>query len=410
MSDHGHQRVINLIDNSADRPLTQAEHDELAQWCQEPALCAAAADHLAMLRLLPVASRPPESLAPAIIDALNHDRSAFVAAVQAEVRQPSRRPSAASRGAAPSRRTRRRRRTPRNATRIAMAASLVSIIALGVGIAILAQQSTNHPSPSTPAPLQPRLSPSTQSAASWQPLQGDAVTLTGPDAFDQAGTLTLGDGSTIALAEATWASVADRFGRGLMLDQGSLRIVAQPQRPEQPLIVATPLATVSVIGTQFEVTHRARGTTVTVTEGVVSVTDTAGHTQRLAGGAYAEIPAATQPTRLTGFRLVDPTSKQPLTDRILVAEERLDRSQSVDLEAVASGERPGSVEFLIDGQRASQQREAIPPFTIAGGFVGDHRAWQPPVGSFTIEAIAWSGPDYNGEILDRLTLRVKSDR
>lgn len=99
--------------------------------------------------------------------------------------------------------------------------------------------------------------------------------------------LELVDGTTIALRSGSKGTYAAH----LFLEQGFIELSVRP-RPTQPLVIETPEATITVIGTRFSVERVATSTEVKVTEGIVEVRG-AERTERLeAGRSWSSLPPA----------------------------------------------------------------------------------------------------------------------
>ena len=123
----------------------------------------------------------------------------------------------------------------------------------------------------------------------------------------------------------------------------------------------------------------------------------------LSDGDTLQIDDALHATRIRGIRLVHPTSKRPVTGKLLTHGDALTSSELVDVEAVMSGRPPGSVEFSIGNQRISQEREVKPPSPWLAALLANNY-WTPPNGAFTLTVQAWSGKAYDGTLLDRLEI------
>ncbi len=102
--------------------------------------------------------------------------------------------------------------------------------------------------------------------------------------------LELVDGTNIALRSGAKGTYAAH----LFLEQGFIELSVRP-RPTRPLIIETPEATITVIGTRFSVERVANKTEVKVTEGIVEVRG-AERTERLeAGGRWSSLPPPPPP-------------------------------------------------------------------------------------------------------------------
>lgn len=92
------------------------------------------------------------------------------------------------------------------------------------------------------------------------------------------------DGSQVTIWGQSAVTIAERDQKILDLRAGNLSASVAPQPKSQPMLVHTPSANLTVVGTQFNVKADAAYTALTVNEGVVRVT-------RLVDGRVAEVPA-----------------------------------------------------------------------------------------------------------------------
>lgn len=106
--------------------------------------------------------------------------------------------------------------------------------------------------------------------------------------------LELFDGSEVAVASGTKAKI-ERAGERIWLESGRVTLSVRP-RHERPLVIATPEAIVTVVGTRFTVERTGTRTSVEVSEGIVEVTMGAQLQRLTAGAAWSSTPATPEPS------------------------------------------------------------------------------------------------------------------
>jgi len=124
-------------------------------------------------------------------------------------------------------------------------------------------------------------------------LAGDEITVTTHAVIDYTGEATklwLGEGVKLTV-------LPPENGKSFQLAYGELRADVAPQPQGQPLKVATPRASISVVGTEFSLSYKAGLSYLAVTEGAVkmitesgeeSLVDTGRFAQYLAGASLVE--------------------------------------------------------------------------------------------------------------------------
>lgn len=162
----------------------------------------------------------------------------------------------------------------------AVALVLVTLVALG-------------PSQAPPA----RLTEAT-GAVTWKPSLQAVGILARPglplrDGFletltsDSSARVQLADGTQLTLSGAALLRLGFQEGKILELARGGLSADVQPQPPGHPLLVGTPEARLTVLGTRFLLESQAQSTRLEVTEGLVRM-------ERLADGSATDVPARHQ--------------------------------------------------------------------------------------------------------------------
>lgn len=103
---------------------------------------------------------------------------------------------------------------------------------------------------------------------------------------------------------------------------------------------------------------------------------------------------------VTDLTLIDADTNQPIA-----AHDPLADGATVDLDALAAadlsirahvGAAVGSVVFALSGRQTHQQTENAAPYALFGDSSGDYDPWQPAVGSYQLEAQAFSESDGDG--------------
>ena len=214
--------------------------------------------------------------------------------------------------------------------------------------------------------------------------------------------LTLGSDTQLANQTADNSDSLD----GLLLTQGSVSISATPRNEENALVITSPNAIASVIGTEFTLSATQTITKLTVTEGLVRF---APHGETIApyyipAGRTAEIQSNTKgdytvsvdgPPVITSFSLIDVATGRALPD-YRVIEDGAEISISslpqagVSVRANMIGESNG-VRFTGGGPNkiSFKNREKEAPYTIAGDSLGIGGSVMPmrvALGEYTIDA------------------------
>lgn len=97
------------------------------------------------------------------------------------------------------------------------------------------------------------------------------------------------DESTVTLAGQAAVTISERKQKELHLRYGSFSASVQPQSPNRPMLVHTPVAELRVLGTQFNVDALPEATRLTVNEGRVRL-------KRLTDGREVDVPARNEVT------------------------------------------------------------------------------------------------------------------
>jgi len=142
-------------------------------------------------------------------------------------------------------------------------------------------------------------------------VSGSAVLEDVPVVVDGSARLLLNDGTTMQLASGTQLSLhrgGQRRGGGnsgvqVRLVMGTLDAEVTPQRAEAPLVVTSPVADVTVVGTAFQVHHDATGSRIQVTHGRVRVAAD-GILERLLGAGESLTIPGVVPARALGSFVV----------------------------------------------------------------------------------------------------------
>lgn len=132
-------------------------------------------------------------------------------------------------------------------------------------------------------------------AVTWKPSQRAVGVLVRPgqtlrDGFlethttDSSARVRLADGTELALSGASLLRLGLEDGMVLELTRGGLSAEVTPQPPGHPMLVGTPEARMTVLGTRFLLESRAQSTRLEVTEGLVRM-------ERLSDGSATEVPA-----------------------------------------------------------------------------------------------------------------------
>mgnify|MGYP002623774141 FL=1 len=114
-----------------------------------------------------------------------------------------------------------------------------------------------------------------------QSLAGGTIESLAADAWV---TVTFHDGSTVTISGVSALAISEIDQKELHLRAGTLSATVSPQPAGKPLLIHTPTAELTVLGTQFNVDADAAATVLTVNRGKVRAT-------RLADGSVADVPA-----------------------------------------------------------------------------------------------------------------------
>ena len=138
---------------------------------------------------------------------------------------------------------------------------------------------------------------------------GTAVQAEVPVVVDGSACLLLNDGTTLQLASGTQLAIhrggqrraGGAIGVQVVLATGRVDAEVTPQRVEAPMVVTSPVAEVTVVGTTLQVLHDVTGSRIQVAHGQVRVT-AAGMSERLlsAGESLAVPMAVPMAVALTG--------------------------------------------------------------------------------------------------------------
>jgi hypothetical protein len=113
--------------------------------------------------------------------------------------------------------------------------------------------------------------------------------------------------------------------------------------------------------------------------------------------------------QVQSFTLIDATSQQPIR-----ALSEGDEINLVDLPTrqlnILANTQPagvGSVKFQLSGMQNKNQLDNEAPYALFGGGNGEKNMWNPPPGSYTLTATAYSQPDGNGTAGSPLTVSFR---
>lgn len=196
----------------------------------------------------------------------------------------------------------RRRAAPWGLIGLAAAALLIAIVLL--------QSRPPAPSPSTPVSVSGPLTAVDPSATGSVDALPAGELFRAPEPVE----LRLADGSRLSFAAASELRSPAEDGVWSLLS-GSCRVQATAQPADRPLRLRTPLATVAVLGTAFELQHSDATTTLRVQEGRVRLQPraddervlTTGESATVVDGRYAAIPATTA-SEVLRYTVYDPAS------------------------------------------------------------------------------------------------------
>jgi hypothetical protein len=120
--------------------------------------------------------------------------------------------------------------------------------------------------------------------------------------------LRFADGTLISLTGESDLSFSEDGQKQLVLRKGSLSAQVKPQPTGRPMLVRTPTAEATVLGTTFVLSTRPDDTLLKVDEGVVKLT-------RLADGSAVDVPAKSSAVASldSGLKLNSASTPAPLT-------------------------------------------------------------------------------------------------
>lgn len=194
----------------------------------------------------------------------------------------------------------RRRIAPRR--RLAIPIAIIGLLAAGLAVALLLPVApTPTPTPTAPSSIATLAvcGPGTtvEGAAGSRPARAGLPLLAG-DRIATTGTATRleypGEATAITLAPASALRLDDGAGgKHLVLDHGRLQAEVAPQPAGRPLVVATPEAEATVVGTRFTMQADGAGTRLEVEEGHVRLHDRAHDSDaEVTAGGTAQVSAA----------------------------------------------------------------------------------------------------------------------
>lgn len=379
---------------------------------------------------------------------------------------PNRRPSGSSGRLRPTRRIQRPRRG-RPSPAVGIGAGLAAVVLLVVLI-LVAQGPEPMPQPApvpAPAPVatapEPAPAPGPVTIAHLRELRGTAehyreeaittaragLALSSGDRvlLDPAarGAIELADGTRFALdAGADVLTHGDRAGFTLLLATGTADAVVATQAAGRRVAIRTPEGTVSVVGTAFSVESGDTATRVAVREGLVRAEAHSGEHLMVAAGQVAIIsggrvryedpdppevttveplppvpeppPQAPEPppeviaVGVTSFTLIstqadaaipgfDPIAEDAVIDRKAIGTGKLSMLANVTGPVL-------SVRFWIDGRPG--MLEQFVPYALLGDRERDYKIWNPPPGTYVIEAQAYRDLSGHQAVGPRARVRV----
>jgi len=130
----------------------------------------------------------------------------------------------------------------------------------------------------------------------------------------------LADGSEFNVQGETSVNVSfTAASQRLVLERGELSASVKPQPADRPLLIATSLSEVRIVGTRFSVAVSASGTTLKVDEGHVRVTRLSDRAEvDVKTGSFIAVSSAALPLQplalpvITSFSLVRPDTGKPI--------------------------------------------------------------------------------------------------
>jgi len=234
---------------------------------------------------------------------------------------------------------------------------------------------------------------------------GGGVALAYPD----GGKIALKSGTALKLAPVLW-----RRSRELTMEAGTLSASISRQPARCPLVVLTPHARLTVMGTRFVVTVTREVTRLEVEAGTVRYLDLSsnrfidaeagtytqsGREVELVNGTIPDDRPSALPV-VTGFTLMNSDSDRPIKafdpippDAVL----RLSRlpTRSLNIRVNTSPEIVGSVSFSLQGPKSSPGAtntvDDVAPYFLAGDHVRfgspeNAKAWTPAQGRYELTA------------------------
>ncbi|HYG73665.1 MAG TPA: FecR family protein [Planctomycetota bacterium] len=265
-------------------------------------------------------------------------------------------------------------------------------------------------------------------ASGMEILAGDSIRAASSSAL-----LHYSDGTDVSVeagAEVVVSAPDADAGKRLQLNAGTLRASVAKQNADRPLVIRTPQASVTVLGTRFELALSPGTTRLTVEDGLVgmrrlsdgkSALVKAGHfaqsTDMVALRIGESAPAAqtalqTKPVpqgelAITGFHLVNADTGQMLPGFSPLAEGAIiDLSKLPKLSMVVTTEpaEVGSIVFDVNGKMRARV-EMTPPYALTTNWDGNHfLPWNPPAGKHTITATPYAGKDGQGKAGRAMTI------
>jgi ferric-dicitrate binding protein FerR (iron transport regulator) len=194
-------------------------------------------------------------------------------------------------------------------------------------------------------------------AVIWKPSQGAVGVLarsgqTLRDGFletlttDSSARVRFADGTELALSGAALLRLGFEGGLVLELTRGGLSADVTPQPRGHPMLVGTPEARMTVLGTRFLLEARARSTRLEVAEGLVRM-------ERLSDGSATEVPARHRAVASQDGREL--LTSQPTSAPVTAWRPRLRDQVSRGIWNPGNSMRParlGSVPFEVPGETA----------------------------------------------------------
>ena len=118
----------------------------------------------------------------------------------------------------------------------------------------------------------------------------------------------------------------------------------------------------------------------------------------LFAGGKPFLPAATAAT-ITSYTLVNADTNTDISD--LAPGITLDlaklATRNINIRANIDQTVVGSVAFVLSGPQSRTSVENVPPFALFSYVQGNYAPWTPPLGTYTLTATPWDGPNASGD-------------